>query len=167
MYLVGVSCAAVSMPRVLWLAVDCMRGLTINWDVGAGYNEFNKEEGIMRIFRYGFPGKNRRINLVSNLADVQAVRVEIRDGVNPQARSGQKAKHESHQKSFFCEGLPSLFPHDHQDKRHALRHLQSSRKRCSRDFNSRSHFLSRAFLFFFVTRRARFTIQGVFTVVHV
>ena len=58
--------------------------LTINWDVGAGYNEFNKEEGIMRIFRYGFPGKNRRINLVSNLADVQAVRVEIRDGVNPQ-----------------------------------------------------------------------------------
>ena len=58
--------------------------LTINWDVGAGYNEFNKDEGIMRIFRYGFPGKNRRINLVSNLADVQAVRVEIRDGVNPQ-----------------------------------------------------------------------------------
>ena len=38
----------------------------------------------MRIFRYGFPGKNRRINLVSNLSDVQAVRVEIRDGVNPQ-----------------------------------------------------------------------------------
>ena len=58
--------------------------LTINWDVGAGYNEFNKEEGIMRIFRYGFPGKNRRINLVSNLADVQAVRVDwISDGVNP------------------------------------------------------------------------------------
>ena len=57
--------------------------LTINWDVGAGYNEFNKDEGIMRIFRYGFPGKNRRINLVSNLADVQAVRVEIADGVNP------------------------------------------------------------------------------------
>ncbi|EEH53887.1 photosystem I assembly protein ycf4 [Micromonas pusilla CCMP1545] len=57
--------------------------LTINWDVGAGYNEFNKEEGIMRIFRYGFPGNNRRINLVSSLADVQAVRVEISDGVNP------------------------------------------------------------------------------------
>ena len=57
--------------------------LTISWDVGAGYNEFNKDEGIMRIFRYGFPGKNRRINLVSDLADVQAVRVEISEGVNP------------------------------------------------------------------------------------
>jgi len=32
---------------------------------------------------YRFPGKNRRINLVSNLSDVQAVRVEISDGVNP------------------------------------------------------------------------------------
>ena len=41
------------------------------------------DEGIMRIFRYGFPGKNRRINLVSQLADVQALRVEISDGVNP------------------------------------------------------------------------------------
>ena len=57
--------------------------LTISWDVGSGYNEFNKDEGIMRIFRYGFPGKNRRINLVSDLADVQAVRVEISEGVNP------------------------------------------------------------------------------------
>lgn len=57
--------------------------LTISWDVGAGYNEFNKDEGIMRIFRYGFPGKNRRVNLVSDLADVQAVRVEISEGVNP------------------------------------------------------------------------------------
>ena len=57
--------------------------LTINWEVGAGYNEFNKDEGIMRIFRYGFPGKNRRINLVTPLQDIQAVRVEIADGVNP------------------------------------------------------------------------------------
>jgi hypothetical protein len=28
--------------------------LTINWNVGSGYNEFNKDEGIMRIFRYGW-----------------------------------------------------------------------------------------------------------------
>jgi hypothetical protein len=57
--------------------------LTISWDVGSGYNEFNKDDGVMRIFRYGFPGVNRRVNLVSDLADVQAVRVEISEGVNP------------------------------------------------------------------------------------
>jgi hypothetical protein len=57
--------------------------LTINWNVGAGYNEFNKEEGIFRVFRYGFPGKNRRVNLLTDLKDVTAVRVEISDGINP------------------------------------------------------------------------------------
>ena len=57
--------------------------LTINWNVGAGYNEFNKEEGIFRVFRYGFPGKNRRVNLLTDLKDVTAVRVEIADGINP------------------------------------------------------------------------------------
>lgn len=57
--------------------------LTIYWDVGSGYNEFNKSESIVRIFRRGFPGKNRRINLTSDLADVQAVKVEIKEGVNP------------------------------------------------------------------------------------
>ena len=57
--------------------------LTINWNVGAGYNEFNKEEGIFRIFRYGFPGKNRRVNLLTDLKDVTAVRVEISEGLNP------------------------------------------------------------------------------------
>lgn len=57
--------------------------LTINWNVGAGYNEFNKEEGIFRVFRYGFPGKNRLVNLLTDLKDVTAVRVEISDGINP------------------------------------------------------------------------------------
>lgn len=37
----------------------------------------------MRIFRLGFPGKDRRINLVSPLADVRAVRVEVKEGLNP------------------------------------------------------------------------------------
>ena len=35
--------------------------LTILWDVGGGYNEFNKEEKLVRIVRKGFPGKNRNI----------------------------------------------------------------------------------------------------------
>ena len=37
----------------------------------------------VRIFRFGFPGKDRRINLVSPLKDVRAVRVEVKEGVNP------------------------------------------------------------------------------------
>ncbi len=57
--------------------------LTILLDVGGGYNEFNQETGDVKIFRWGFPGKNRRIELTCKTNDVQAVRVDMREGLNP------------------------------------------------------------------------------------
>lgn len=57
--------------------------LSIVWDIGGGYNEFNKKTGMLTIFRWGYPGKNRRVELQSKLADVQAVKVTLREGVNP------------------------------------------------------------------------------------
>lgn len=57
--------------------------LTILWDVGGGYNEFNKQTGKLKIFRWGFPGKNRRIEIEASLSDVQSVRAEIREGLSP------------------------------------------------------------------------------------
>ncbi|MCA1993029.1 MAG: photosystem I assembly protein Ycf4 [Coleofasciculus sp. S288] len=57
--------------------------LVILWDVGGGYNEFNKETGMVKIFRWGFPGKNRRIEFGCRLQDVQSIRVEIKEGLNP------------------------------------------------------------------------------------
>ena len=52
--------------------------LLIYWNVGGGFNEFNKKEGFMRIFRWGYPGKNRRIDLVYSLKDIEAIRVEFK-----------------------------------------------------------------------------------------
>jgi hypothetical protein len=57
--------------------------LMIVLDVGGGYNEFNKETGKVRIFRSGFFGKNRKIEIEHPLDKVQAVRVDIREGLNP------------------------------------------------------------------------------------
>lgn len=57
--------------------------LIIFWDLGQGFNEFNLETGQVRIFRWGFPGKNRRIDLQYPIADVQSIRVEIQEGLNP------------------------------------------------------------------------------------
>lgn len=57
--------------------------LTMALNVGGGYNEFNKASGKVTVFRWGFPGKNRRIELINAIADVQAVRAEIKEGVNP------------------------------------------------------------------------------------
>nr|UZA61367.1 photosystem I assembly protein Ycf4 [Chlorogonium euchlorum] len=56
----------------------------IFWNVGGGFNEFNKKEGRIRIFRWGYPGKNRRIDLSYNLNDVEAIKVELKQGLDPQ-----------------------------------------------------------------------------------
>ncbi|BAZ70021.1 photosystem I assembly Ycf4 [Fischerella sp. NIES-4106] len=61
-------------------------------DVGGGYNEFNQKTGKVKIFRWGFPGKNRRIELNFNTQDVQSVRVQIKEGLNPRRTLYLRAK---------------------------------------------------------------------------
>lgn len=57
--------------------------LTILWKVGNGFNEFNKKTGTLRVFRWGFPGKNRILDFSYLLSDIEAVKIEIFDGLNP------------------------------------------------------------------------------------
>lgn len=66
--------------------------LTISWDLGGGYNEFNKEKGEVKIFRWGFPGKNRKVEVDLKTSDVQAVKVTLREGVNPRRSLYLKVK---------------------------------------------------------------------------
>ncbi len=68
---------------ILGLIFSCYLWLTLFWGVGGGFNEFNKKQGIVRIFRWGFPGKNRRIDLSYNIKDIESIRVEIKEGLNP------------------------------------------------------------------------------------
>nr|ANB40230.1 hypothetical chloroplast protein RF4 [Koshicola spirodelophila] len=58
--------------------------LTIVWNIGGGFNEFNKKDGLIRIFRWGFPGKVRCIDLCYSVKDVEAIRVELKQGFNPE-----------------------------------------------------------------------------------
>ncbi|MCF4966079.1 photosystem I assembly protein Ycf4 [Nostoc sp. CMAA1605] len=67
--------AGLLLASYLWLAILL--------DLGGGYNDFNKETGYLKIFRWGFPGKNRRIEIDSRIQDVQSVRIEIKEGINP------------------------------------------------------------------------------------
>ncbi|MEL6263513.1 MAG: photosystem I assembly protein Ycf4 [Cyanobacteria bacterium J06626_6] len=66
--------------------------LIIFWNVGGGFNEFNKGTSEARIFRFGFPGKNREIDLRYSLKDVLAVRAEIKEGLNPKRALYLKVK---------------------------------------------------------------------------
>ena len=56
----------------------------IFWNVGSGFNEFNKKDGFIRVFRWGYPGKNRRIDLSYSLKDVEAIKVELKQGLDSQ-----------------------------------------------------------------------------------
>jgi Ycf4 len=66
--------------------------LVILWDVGGGYNEFNRETKKIKIFRWGYPGKNRKIEIDFSTQDVQSVRVEIKEGLNPRRALYLRAK---------------------------------------------------------------------------
>ncbi|BAZ88011.1 photosystem I assembly Ycf4 [Dolichospermum compactum NIES-806] len=68
--------AGLLLATYLWLVVL--------WDLGGGYNEFNRETGTLKIFRWGFPGKNRQIQIDGRISDVQSVKIVIKEGLNPQ-----------------------------------------------------------------------------------
>nr|YP_009861510.1 photosystem I assembly protein Ycf4 [Mirabilis himalaica]QKN19407.1 photosystem I assembly protein Ycf4 [Mirabilis himalaica]QKX48235.1 photosystem I assembly protein Ycf4 [Mirabilis himalaica]QKX48318.1 photosystem I assembly protein Ycf4 [Mirabilis himalaica]QKX48401.1 photosystem I assembly protein Ycf4 [Mirabilis himalaica] len=54
---------------------------TILWNVGSGYDRFDRKEGIVSIFRWGFPGKNRRIFLRFLIKDIQSIRIELKESI--------------------------------------------------------------------------------------
>ncbi|MEB3882946.1 photosystem I assembly protein Ycf4 [Lyngbya sp. CCY1209] len=67
--------AAILLASYLWLVIF--------WDLGGGYNRFDRDSGDIRIFRWGFPGKNRRVEFNCRTEDVQSIRVDIKEGLNP------------------------------------------------------------------------------------
>jgi hypothetical protein len=56
--------------------------LTIFWDIGGGYNEFNKKENLIKIIRKSFPGKNEKILIVYPLSNIKSVKLVISEGFN-------------------------------------------------------------------------------------
>jgi len=58
--------------------------LLIFWNVGGGFNEFNKKKDFVRIFRWGYPGKNRKIDLSYSFKDIEAIRIELKQGFDSQ-----------------------------------------------------------------------------------
>lgn len=66
--------------------------LSLYWNLGGGYNAFDKQSGQATIFRYGFPGKNRQVELSLDLKDIQGIKVEVKDGFNPKRALFLKVK---------------------------------------------------------------------------
>lgn len=67
--------AAVLLATYLWLVIGI--------DVGGGSNRFDRSAGTATILRRGF---RQLIDVRIPLRDIQAVKVEVRDGLNPRRR---------------------------------------------------------------------------------
>ncbi|MGB3693292.1 MAG: photosystem I assembly protein Ycf4 [Spirulinaceae cyanobacterium] len=74
---------ALTFYGVAGLLVSLYQVLVIFWDVGGGYNEFNKKNNSIKIFRWNFPGKNRRVEIDCKIEEVQSVKADIKEGLNP------------------------------------------------------------------------------------
>jgi hypothetical protein len=69
----------------LALGISFYLFFTILWNVGSGYNEFSQEEQLIRIVRLGFPGKNKTLFLSYEFFNVKALKVIVKQGLNPRS----------------------------------------------------------------------------------
>nr|UPV70984.1 photosystem I assembly protein Ycf4 [Cephalotaxus oliveri]UPV71066.1 photosystem I assembly protein Ycf4 [Cephalotaxus oliveri]UPV71148.1 photosystem I assembly protein Ycf4 [Cephalotaxus oliveri] len=67
--------AGLFISSYLWCTILC--------NVGSGYNKFDEKEGIVCLFRWGFPGRNRRIFLQFLMKDIQSIKMEVQEGIFP------------------------------------------------------------------------------------
>ena len=73
--------AALLLAAYLWAVIGI--------DVGSGSNRFDRTAGQATISRRGF---RQRIEVEIPLRDIQAVKVEVRDGINPRRRLALKVQ---------------------------------------------------------------------------
>ena len=57
--------------------------LTIWWNVGSGYNEYNRDLQKVSLYRKGFPGKNRELVFSFSFNEIKSIKMRIKDGINP------------------------------------------------------------------------------------
>ena len=57
--------------------------VSIIYDIGSGYNEYNKVEGLVKIIRRGFPGNKKEIFLTYSFNNLKSIGIKISEGLNP------------------------------------------------------------------------------------
>jgi len=57
--------------------------LTVWWNIGSGYNEYNRDLQKVKLYRKGFPGKNRELTFVFSFDEIKSIKMRIKEGINP------------------------------------------------------------------------------------
>ena len=58
-------------------------GLNVWWDVGSGYNEYNKDIQKIQLYRKTFPGKNEKLSFIFSFAEIRSIKMKLKEGINP------------------------------------------------------------------------------------
>jgi len=58
-------------------------GLNVWWNVGSGYNEYNRDLQKVKLYRKGFPGKNRELIFTFSFEEIKSIKMRIKEGINP------------------------------------------------------------------------------------
>jgi len=56
---------------------------TILWNIGSGYNQFDKREEMVHLFCWGFLERNHRIRIQFFMRDIQAIRMKVQESFYP------------------------------------------------------------------------------------
>jgi len=65
------------------LILGIFLSLTIWWNVGSGYNEYNRNNQKVTLYRKGFPGKNRELTFTFPFEEIKSIKMRIKEGINP------------------------------------------------------------------------------------
>jgi hypothetical protein len=57
--------------------------LTAWWNVGSGYNEYNRDLKEVKLYRKGFPGKTRELLFTFPFEEIKSIKMRIKEGINP------------------------------------------------------------------------------------
>jgi hypothetical protein len=68
----------------------------IFWNIGSGYNELDRKQGIVSIFRWGFPGTNRRVRIRYMLSNIQAIHLKMNEGFRTRSTICFKLKNQQY-----------------------------------------------------------------------
>jgi len=53
------------------------------WNIGSGYNQFDKQEEMVHLFCWGFLEGNHRIRIQFFMTDIQAIHMEVQESIYP------------------------------------------------------------------------------------
>ncbi|KAL4198098.1 hypothetical protein AMTRI_Chr03g138500 [Amborella trichopoda] len=56
---------------------------TILWNVGSGYDIFDRKEGTVGLFRWGFPRRNRRFFFRFLMREIRSIKREVKEDIYP------------------------------------------------------------------------------------